>query len=197
MTNQSTALAEERRGVRIQLWGAMLLILTALFISSCTSLGALSHRPSADEVSVEIVDPEVRLRQNIQGWAENYLGAPYVYGAKGPKEFDCSGFTGYVLREFEIALLGSSMSQAKQGRAVAVKDAKPGDIVYFENSNGRVNHVAIVTSNSSEGLEVIHATTSRGVVRDNVTKSSYWAPRLAGVRCVVECRVGAGLANAN
>ena len=197
MTNQSTVKTGDGRSARIQLWGAMLFILTVLLISSCSSLGELSNRSSTDEVSIEIVDPEIRLRQNIQGWAENYIGAPHVYGAKGPSEFDCSGFTSYILREFEIALLGSSMSQAKQGRSVAIKDAKPGDIVYFENSNGRVNHVAIVTANSAEGLEVIHATTSRGVVRDNVTTSSYWAPRLAGVRCVVDCRVGGGLASSN
>jgi len=179
---------------RIQLWGAMILILLALILSSCSSMGAFVDRSSSDEVSIEHIDPEIRLRQNIQGWAENYIGAPYAYGAKGPTKFDCSGFTSHVLKEFEIALLASSMSQAKQGRPVSVNEAKPGDLVYFENSNGRVNHVAIVISNSAEGLEVIHATTSRGVVRDNVTKSSYWAPRLAGVRCVVDCRV-AGLAS--
>ncbi|MFK8055340.1 MAG: C40 family peptidase [Saprospiraceae bacterium] len=190
MKNQSTAQAAEGGAMRIQLWGAMILLLSALILSSCASLGALSDRSASNEVSVEILDPEVRLRQDIQGWAENYIGAPYVFGAKGPKEFDCSGFTSHVLREFEIALLGSSMSQAKQGRSVTTKEAKPGDIVYFENSNGRVNHVAIVIANSPAGLEVIHATTSRGVVRDNVTTSSYWAPRLAGVRCVVDCRVG-------
>ncbi len=197
MTNQSSAKAGEGGSTQFQLWAAMLLILTTLFISSCSSLGELSLRSPADEVSIEIEDPEVRLRQNIQSWAGNYIGAPHVYGAKGPDKFDCSGFTSYVLREFEIALLGSSMSQAKQGRPVEIKDAKPGDLVYFQNSNGQVNHVAIVTSNSPEGLEVIHATTSQGVVQDNVTKSSYWAPRLAGVRCVVDCRVGGGLVSNN
>lgn len=198
MKNQSTAKAEEWKDVRVHLWALMLLILTTLLISSCSSLNELSLRASTElDVSEEILDPEVRLRQNIQGWAENYIGAPYAYGAKGPNKFDCSGFTSYVLREFEIALLGSSMSQAKQGRPVTMKDAKPGDLVYFENSNGRVNHVAIVTSNSPEGLEVIHATTSQGVVRDNVTKSSYWAPRLAGIRCVVDCRVGGGMVLSN
>jgi len=189
MKNQSAAQAGERGNVRVQLWAGMILLLLTLFLSSCASLGVLTDR-SSTEVVIENLDPEVRLRQNIKGWAENYIGSPYVYGAKGPKQFDCSGFTSYILREFEIGLLGSSMSQAKQGRPVTVSQAKPGDIVYFQNSNGRVNHVAVVVENTAEGLEVIHATTSRGVVRDNVTKSSYWAPRLAGIRCVVECRVG-------
>jgi len=194
MTNQSSARAEEVVATRVQFWGTMLLILSALFLSSCISMSALLDRTSIEEVSIEVLDPEIRLRQNIQGWAENYIGSPYAYGAKGPKKFDCSGFTSHILKEFEIALLGSSMSQAKQGRPVSVLEAKPGDLVYFENSSGRVNHVAIVIANSPIGLEVIHATTSRGVVRDNVTTSSYWAPRLAGVRCVVDCRVG-GLAS--
>lgn len=190
MKNQSTAHAGGGVATRIQLWGAMVFLLLALILSSCASKLALGERSFDDDVSIAVLDPEVRLRQNIKGWAENYIGDPYVYGAKGPDQFDCSGFTSHVLREFEIGLLGSSMSQAKQGRAVTVKEAKPGDLVYFQNSTGRVNHVALVVENTPDGLEVIHATTSRGVVRDNITKSSYWAPRLAGVRCVVDCRVG-------
>lgn len=133
---------------------------------------------------------EERLRAEIESYAEGFIGRPYQYGARGPSSFDCSGFTSYVLKQFDISLLTSSMSQAKQGRSVDTRNAKPGDLVYFANSDGRVNHVGIVVANGDDGLEVVHASTSRGVVRDNVTNSDYWAPRLAGVRCVVECKVG-------
>lgn len=133
---------------------------------------------------------EAKLRYEIEAAAEGFIGRPYQYGAKGPNSFDCSGFTSYVLKEFDIALLSSSMSQAKQGRAIEPRQAQPGDIVYFANSDGRVNHVGIVVANGPGGLEIVHASSSRGIVRDNVTHSDYWAPRLAGARCVVECRVG-------
>ena len=86
-----------------------------------------------------------------------------------------------------------SISQAQQGTAVKPKHARPGDLVYFHNGKGRVNHVGIVVRNGDEGLIMVHASSSRGIREDNVTHSKYWAPRLAGVRCVVECRAPAGL----
>ena len=147
-------------------------------------------RTRTPEVGDSGLKGEARLRAEIESYAEGFVGRPYQYGAKGPQSFDCSGFTSYVLKQFDIALLSSSMSQAKQGRSVNPRDAKPGDIVYFANGDGRVNHVGIVVDNGPGGLEIVHASTSQGIVRDNVTHSSYWSPRLAGARCVVDCRVG-------
>ena len=164
---------------------ALLITATACGPASTTRLAQTA--PSTQQV---VLDPETRLRQNIDQVASTFIGATYVYGAKGPSTFDCSGFTSHVLRNFDISLLGSSMSQAKQGRSIPIASAQPGDLVYFKNKSGRVNHVALVVANGQAGLEVIHATTSRGVVRDNVSESSYWSPRLAGARCVVDCRVG-------
>ena len=166
-------------------------------MSSCASLGALvdapartASRPEALPGEIVVLDAETHLRTYAAAHAEAYLHYPYAYGAKGPDRFDCSGFTSHVLREFDIALLGSSMSQAKQGTAVSVARAQPGDIVYFATASGRVNHVALVVANTPAGVEVVHATTSRGVVRDNISTSSYWAPRIAGARRVVDCRAG-------
>ena len=131
---------------------------------------------------------ERRLRADIEEAAASYTGVPYKYGGTTTEGFDCSGFTQYVLRDFGIALKRVSISQAKQGRAVAPDRAEPGDLVYFANAEGRVNHVGIVVSNDARGLVMIHASSSRGIRRDNVTHSRYWGPRLAGARCVVECR---------
>ena len=36
--------------------------------------------------------------------AFQYLGRPYVWGASGPKAFDCSGFTSYVYSAFGVSL---------------------------------------------------------------------------------------------
>ena len=136
---------------------------------------------------------ERRLRSDIERAAAAYAGIPYKYGGTTTEGFDCSGFTQYVMRDFGIELKRVSISQAQQGRAVKPKQAKPGDLVYFDNGKGRVNHVGIVVRNGREGLVMIHASSSRGIREDNVTDSEYWGPRLAGVRCVVECRAPSGL----
>lgn len=165
------------------------LFIATLGLASCGPLASIQETQTNVETT-EFLTAEQRLRKYIPETTSDYIGSSYVYGAKGPNSFDCSGFTSHVLRQFDIALLGSSMGQAKQGRAISPSEAQPGDLVYFANSSGQVNHVAIVVANGPEGLEVVHATTSRGVVRDNITHSSYWAPRLAGARCVVDCKVG-------
>ena len=157
-------------------------------LAGATACGPGTRLAEATPPGALLLSHEEQLRLGVADVASDYLGAPYAYGAKGPRSFDCSGFTSHLLREFGVALLGSSMSQARQGRAVNPRRAQPGDIVYFANERGRVNHVAVVVCNGPSGLEVVHATTSRGVVRDNVSRSSYWAPRLAGAREVVDVR---------
>ena len=38
------------------------------------------------------------MTENLIDEAISHLGARYVYGSKGPKTFDCSGFTSYVYK---------------------------------------------------------------------------------------------------
>lgn len=157
-------------------------------LAGAVACGPTSRLDETSRPELTVLSHEQQLRLGVAEVAREYIGAPYVYGAKGPRSFDCSGFTRHLMRRFDVALNGSSMSQAKQGRRISPQRAQPGDIVYFANEGGRVNHVAVVVCNGPSGLEVVHATTSRGVVRDNVSKSSYWAPRLAGAREVVDVR---------
>ena len=118
-------------------------------------------------------------------YAEKYVGTKYVYGGKDPKGFDCSGFTYYVMKKFDISIDRTSRSQENAGKSVRLKEVKPGDLVFFRRSPiGSVFHVALVKSNDSEGLHVIHST-SRGVVVDNISKSSYWKPKLSSARAVI------------
>ena len=149
--------------------------------------------PQSATVAAAADRHERRLRADIENAAASYTGIPYAYGGTTTAGFDCSGFTQYVLRDFGIELKRVSISQAKQGRAVEPERAEPGDLVYFANREGRVNHVGIVVRNDAGGLVMIHASSSRGIRRDNVTHSDYWGPRLAGVRCVVECRAPGAL----
>lgn len=127
------------------------------------------------------------IREHIVGVAKRYMGTRYVWGGKTPRGFDCSGFTRYVMKQFEIGLSGSSRYQARQGKPIDLKEAKTGDLVFFSRNGkgGRVTHVALVVSNGSDGLHVIHAT-SRGIVVDNIEESSYWMPKLLYARNIID-----------
>jgi peptidoglycan DL-endopeptidase CwlO len=75
--------------------------------------------------------------------AARHEGEPYVYGAKGPASFDCSGFVQYVFSQVGVTLPRTSAAQAAAARPVAQADRQLGDLVIFRNRGGRVYHVGI------------------------------------------------------
>lgn len=126
-----------------------------------------------------------RLRTDIISYAKQFVGTKYVYAGKDPRGFDCSGFTSYVMKEFDVSLSSSSRMQEDQGRSISVSDALAGDLIFFRREKrGRVFHVALVVSNTREGLKVIHST-NRGVVVDNISHNSYWKPKISTARRVI------------
>lgn len=131
-------------------------------------------------------DREQTLRSNIVEYAQTFLGTNYLYAGRSPQTgFDCSGFTHFVLAKFGIDLPPVSRSQEGQGRQVAVQEVQPGDLIFYRRSaNSQVFHVSLVVANEPDGIYVIHSV-SNGVSIDNITTSSYWAPKISTARDVV------------
>ncbi len=128
---------------------------------------------------------EEMLREDVVQYAKQFVGTKYLYAGKDPRGFDCSGFTHFVWKEFDVSLSGSSRMQEDQGTPISVSKAKAGDLIFFRREkHGRVFHVALVVSNSREGLKVIHST-NRGVVIDNISNNSYWKPKISTARNVL------------
>ena len=75
--------------------------------------------------------------------AASLKGRPYRYGATGPRAFDCSGYTLYVLKQQGIKLPRTAAQQYRTTKKVSARKAKVGDLVFFFNS-GRVTHVGIL-----------------------------------------------------
>jgi cell wall-associated NlpC family hydrolase len=132
-------------------------------------------------------DYNLQYRQNIVEYAVSQQGAKYKYAGRSPKTgFDCSGFVYYVFDAFNVQLTPNSRDQEQEGRTIALKEAKPGDLVFFRRSKaGSVFHVALVVDNTSDGITVVHSTSSRGVIVENITKSSYWKSKVTTARDVV------------
>lgn len=137
-----------------------------------------SDAASSDGIESRIID-----------YAKQFIGARYRRGSKGPKAFDCSGFTSYVFRNFDMSLSASSRAQATQGERIDVADARPGDLVFFSGRRGgsTVGHVGIVVSADPENgsLKFIHAATSRGVRIDSYPDGGYYSRRFHSVRRVI------------
>ncbi|HEX2927103.1 MAG TPA: C40 family peptidase, partial [Ruminiclostridium sp.] len=86
------------------------------------------------------------------------------YGGKSPSGFDCSGFVGYVFKNFGVSLNSSSASMYSNGIKVSKTNLKAGDLLFFDASSrksaGAIDHVGIYLG----GNQFIHASTSNGKV---------------------------------
>ena len=65
--------------------------------------------------------------------AAQYVGTPYIFGGSNPRGFDCSGYVMFVYAQFGLPLRHSVTAQARYGIIVAPEDARPGDLVIFND----------------------------------------------------------------
>lgn len=143
--------------------------------------------PDPERSPVPGYDREAVLRRDIADYAKRFVGTSYVYAGKKPESgFDCSGFTGYVLGNFGVALSASARDQARQGREIPIEQARPGDLLFYRRSSSEQPfHVSLVVENRGNQLWVIHSTTSRGVLVEDIRASRYWQPYLYMARDVM------------
>jgi len=102
-------------------------------------------------------------------------GDPYVWGAKGPNRFDCSGLTQWAWREAGVQLGGDTYAQIRDGVAVPPGQVRAGDLIFPSDSfDGRgPGHVQLAISPT----QVIHAPQAGDVVRVARMPSAYVARR--------------------
>jgi len=86
-------------------------------------------------------------------------GDPYVWGAAGPGEFDCSGLVMWAYAQVGISLPHYTGDQWNAGVHVARADLEPGDLVFFYQDISHVglyvgNGLMINAPNSSEPVQV-------------------------------------------
>lgn len=153
------------------------LLLLTLFLSSLTRLNASL---ATDSVLIS--------RDSIVLFSKNFIGLPYRYASRSPARggFDCSGFTMYVFKKFGIQLSPSSSAQSLQGDKILLKNAIPGDLMFFRRSKrGRVFHVALVCKVIKDSIFIIHSTSHGGLRIDNLATSNYWRSKYKSVRNVL------------
>ncbi len=106
----------------------------------------------------EKANAQSSLRTQIVNYALQFLGNPYVWGGTSlTKGADCSGFTMSVYSKFGVGLPHYSGSQAGMGKAVKSGDMKPGDLLFYASSGGKINHVAMYIGNG----QIVHAASRR------------------------------------
>lgn len=84
--------------------------------------------------------------KTIVKWAKKQIGKPYVWGASGPKSFDCSGLVDYAYAKAGMSLYHQSEVQFAGARLIPASRAVPGDLVFYHDTEGDVYHVGIYLS---------------------------------------------------
>lgn len=106
------------------------------------------------------------VRESIALTAKEFLNIPYLWGGKSFFAVDCSGFVQLVFKIHNIKMPRDTYQQAEVGEALSfVEESQPGDLAFFENSEGKIIHVGIMLDNQ----KIIHAS---GKVRIDTLDSS-------------------------
>lgn len=107
-----------------------------------------------------------QLYEAINSW----LGVPYKYGGTDRNGIDCSAFVGVIYKQvYGISLNRTANDMTRNVTFIAKSQLREGDLVFFNNSKGKVSHVGIYLK---EGL-FAHASTSNGVSVSRLD-NTYW-----------------------
>jgi peptidoglycan DL-endopeptidase CwlO len=121
--------------------------------------------------------PEAR---TAVAYALGHLGAPYVWGAAGPRAFDCSGLTSAAYAAAGIGIPRVSRAQWGIGRHLDLASLIPGDLVFFADNTSDPSTIHHVGMYVGRGL-MVHAPHTGDVVR----VSSIWRTGYIGAVRVV------------
>ena len=96
----------------------------------------------------------------LLGIASSKLGSPYVWGAKGPNSFDCSGFVYWCLNQAGVSqsyMTSGGWASSGRGRRVnSFGDLQAGDIIVVSGHVGICAGGGTVIDASSSNGRVVH-----------------------------------------
>lgn len=124
-----------------------------------------------------------RLRQEVASYALNFVGNPYKWGGTSlTNGADCSGFVQSIYTQFGYTIPRVSKDQAKSaGYTNVTPDVNhllPGDLIFYTNNKGVVDHVAMYIGDG----KIVHAASKK----DGIKISSYKTRTPYKARRVIE-----------
>ncbi|WP_233223933.1 C40 family peptidase [Amycolatopsis sp. CA-128772] len=126
---------------------------------------------------------DVRQRAAV-GFALGQLGKPYVWGAKGPSAYDCSGLMLASWAAAGIGIPAGTVSQVHAGHAVSsIQQVQPGDLLFIPGSLGTAQIPRHVGMYAGHGLIVDAYDTDTGVILEPL---SAWTSKIVAIRRIAD-----------
>ena len=137
-----------------------------------------AHSAIKDTLDTAITMTELRygegvsdVRVDLCEYAKQFVGNPYVWGGTSlTKGADCSGFVLSVFKKYGVKLSHYSVAQSREGTKISRDELQAGDLVFYADSTGTINHVAIYIGNN----QVIHASSPKTGIK--ISKYNYRTP---------------------
>jgi hypothetical protein len=122
-----------------------------------------------DKSGVAVNFPPVRLALSV-------LGCPYVWGATGPRQFDCSGLVDWIMwRYANFSGRGTTSGMWNSlGTSVSLSQIQPGDMIFWDA--GHIHHVGMYIG----GGKYVHAPRTGDVVK--ISELSARSSTIASIR---------------
>jgi hypothetical protein len=90
------------------------------------------------------------IRSALMTFGQKLINIPYLWGGRSSFGFDCSGLCQNLYKQVGINLPRNSGAQSNIGKTISfIEEAKEGDLAFFDNDEGRIIHVGMITGKNS------------------------------------------------
>jgi len=117
-------------------------------------------------------------KDSLVNTALKYRGVPYRYAGMTSRGMDCSGLVSRVLQTHGIKAPHNAAALYGLGVAVARKDLRSGDLVFFHTTRRGISHVGLYMGDG----KFVHASSSGGRVQVDRMDQGYYHQRFVGAR---------------
>jgi len=120
-----------------------------------------------------------KLRDEFVAAAKTYIGTAYRLGEESREATDCSGLIYAVCKDIGHPI--HRISARRLAETYKTVEGEHGDLPTFSHNGATIAHIGIWADDTR--LEMVHASSSKGVIQSEVNQY-YWKPRLMDtVKC--------------